>query len=454
MQIQLARGMGSEDPMPRALPRRGGTATRRLAFALSLALAATGAAFLPKALGAGRSVASPAIHTGTAPARSAIEALQARLRAVPADAAAWAALGSSYVQQARITGDPTWYPKAEASLRRSLELRPGRNASALSGLGALAAARHDFAGALRWATRARHADPYDAAAYGVAGDALIELGRYAEAFSTVQRMVDLRPGLSSYARVSYVWELRGNLTNARAALDLALQAASTPSDAAFAAYYLGELEWNRGDVAGAEAWYRQSAARDATYIPALQGLAKIDAARGRIDEAVARYEVVVQRLPLPQYIAELADLYEVAGDTAGRQRTTELLTVQEELFRANGVNIDLEQALFDADHGLHLAAGLRAARAEWARRKSVFVADALAWALHANHRDREALVFARRALHLGTRNASFFFHRGMIERSLGLHTAARRDLALALRINPNFSFRWAPMVRRLLRDLR
>ena len=458
MQVQLARGMGSEDPMPRALPReaavRGASGLRPLAFALCIGLALSGVVFLPKALGSRRAVVTRAATGLVTPAGTGIEALQARLRTVPSDARAWAALGAAYVQQARISGDPSWYPKAERSLDRSLAIQPRDNAAALTGLGALAAARHDFGSALRWGTKARAVDPYDAAAYGVIGDALIELGRYPEAFRALQRMVDLRPGLSSYARVSYAWELQGNISYARTSLEMALEAASTPSDAAFAAYYLGELEWNRGNIDGASAWYAQSEAHDATYVPAMQGLAKVDAARGRIRDAIARYELVVQRLPVPQYIAELADLYGRAGDAAGRQRTTDLLAVQEALFRANGVDIDLEQALFDADHGLHVSAGLRAARAEWKRRKSVFVADALAWALHANRRDREALAIIGRAFRLGTRTALFFFHRGMIERALGLGAAARGDIVAAMRLNPYFSFRWAPLVPAILRGLR
>ncbi len=46
--------------------------------------------------------------------------------------------------------------------------------------------------------------------YGVIGDALVELGRYDAAFAAFQRMVTLRPGLSSYARVAYARELTGD----------------------------------------------------------------------------------------------------------------------------------------------------------------------------------------------------------------------------------------------------
>ena len=55
--------------------------------------------------------------------------------------------GSAYLEQARVTGDPAYYPKAEGALRRSLQAAAGRQRRRLVGLGALANARHDFAAA-------------------------------------------------------------------------------------------------------------------------------------------------------------------------------------------------------------------------------------------------------------------------------------------------------------------
>ena len=124
-----------------------------------------------------------------------ISSLQNRLRTAPRDADSWGALGSLYVDQARVTADPIWYGKAQGALRKSLELKSAANVGALIGLGKLANARHDFAGGLRWGERAGAAAPGRAAPYGVIGDALIELGRYPEAFAAIQRMVDLRPDL-------------------------------------------------------------------------------------------------------------------------------------------------------------------------------------------------------------------------------------------------------------------
>ncbi len=66
-------------------------------------------------------------------------------------------------------------------------------------------------------------------------------------------------------------------------------------------------------------------------------------------------------------------------------------------------------------------------------------ADALAWALHVNGRDAEALPYARRATATGYRNAAFLYHRGMIERATGHPDRARATLTAALKLNAGFS---------------
>ena len=139
---------------------------------------------------------------------------QQRLRVVPGDYVTWAALGSAYVERARISADPSYYPKAEGALRRSLTVRSDGNAAALVGLGALANARHEFAAARDLARRALRIDPYSATAYGVLADAQTQLGDPGAATSAVQRMLDLRPGLAAYARASYDLEQHGRLAEA------------------------------------------------------------------------------------------------------------------------------------------------------------------------------------------------------------------------------------------------
>lgn len=80
-------------------------------------------------------------------------------------------------------------------------------------------------------------------------------------------------------------------------------------------------------------------------------------------------------------------------------------------------------------------------------------ADALAWALHVNGRDEEALRYARRATATGYRNAVFLYHRGMIEKAAGHDRAARGSLSAALELNPGFSPPGARAARAALKDL-
>lgn len=394
----------------------------------------------------------PVVASGTL--AQTIAGLQRRLRTLPGDWDAAADLGLAYVQQARITADPSYYPKADGILRRSLRIHPRENFSAMTGLAALAAARHDFSGALSWATRGERIDPQSANIHAVAGDALVELGRYGEAFGEFQRAVDLRPDLSTYARASYALELQGDVADARAAMERALQAAASASDAAWASNQLGDLAFNAGHLDTAERDYRDAIARDPTFVVARAGLANVAAARGDLAGAVAAERWVVQRYPAPQYVIALGDLFASGGEPAQAERQFGLLRLEERLFQANGVDMDLEIAQFSADHRVDVARGLAAARDEWRRRQSVTVADALAWALYANGRYAEALPYADSALRLGTRSAPFLFHRGMIERALGDDALAVADLSRCLRVAPRFSVLWSATARRTLDELR
>jgi tetratricopeptide (TPR) repeat protein len=402
----------------------------------------------------GRAIAAalsgPVVASGTL--EQELASLQGHLRADPTDWRGFASLGLAYVQEARITADPSYYPKAEAALRRSLALNTTENHVAPIGMAALASARHDFATALAWGDKAKALDPYDASVYGAIGDAQVELGRYGDAVATFQRMIDLRPDLSSWARVSYARELTGDVPGAIDAMRRAKVYASDPSDAAWAANQLGELFFGQGDVNRAGVSYRQATTLDPSFVPPFAGLAKVAWARGHVREAISRYRDVVDRYPLPEYVIALGDLYRMTGRTDLAAQQDGLLRTEETLLAANGVNLDLEQATFDASHG-DPAGGLAAAESEWARRHSVLVADALAWALHENGRDADAARMASFAMHLGTRSALFAFHAGMIQRALGHRDRARALLERAHNLNPWFSIEYAPVLDRALAQL-
>ncbi|WP_079186884.1 tetratricopeptide repeat protein [Streptomyces sp. TSRI0107] len=383
-----------------------------------------------------------------------VSALQSHLRAQPRDFGGWATLGLAYVEQARTGGDPSRYPAAERALERSLALRPG-NDQALAGRAALAAARHDFTAALRDADRALKENPYNERALCARIDALVELGRYPEAARAARLADTRRPGIPVFTRYAYVQELRGDVRTARRVLTRALDSATAPGDVAYVATALGQLAWNEGDHETALRHYARALAADDAYLPALEGRARAQAARGERAAAIRTAEQVVARAPLPGPLVLLGELYEQRGDRGDRAKAREqyaLVDAWTALARSGGLNPDLDTALAAADHGDERTA-LRAARAEWERRRTVHTADALAWALHVNGRDAEALPYARRATATGYRNAAFHYHRGMIERALGRAPDARASLGKALELNPGFSARGAREARAALKSL-
>jgi tetratricopeptide (TPR) repeat protein len=377
--------------------------------------------------------------------------LQERLRAQPDDVSANALLGLAYQQRARETGDPAYYPKAEAVLVRARQL-DGNDPVALSGLASLALTRHEFHLALQLAREARTLAPSSARNLGAIGDALVELGRYREAFAAFDEMARLKPSVAAYARVSYARELGGDVAGARAAMRLAAESAVPGSEAAaWTAVQLGKLLFSTGSYAHAEREYRLALAHRPGYAAAFDALAHVEAAHGRIRRAIALERRAATTVPLPQYVATLGDLLARAGLPAAAAQQYRLVAAIDRLQRASGMRTDLEFALFKADHGFDLPGALRRARVAHHDRPSIDGDDVLAWALARNGRCAEALPYARRALRLGTRDALKLFHRGMIERCLGRPAVARNWFRRAVVLNPGFSPLWSPLAARYAR---
>jgi tetratricopeptide (TPR) repeat protein len=387
-----------------------------------------------------------------------IQSLQETLRdgASYEQARASTLLGQAYLQKARETGDPAYYPKAETLFGQALDA-DAEEVEALVGLGTLALARHQFRDALAWGEQAVAASPYHAPGYGVVGDAQIELGRYDEAIATIQQMVDLRPDLSSYSRVSYIRELMGDREGALTAMEQAATAGSGyPENIAWVRVQLGHLRFDGGDLAGAEHEYLTALAALPDYAPAVAGQARIAAAQGDLDRAADLYAQAVRTIPLPEFVVAYGDVLMAAGDPDEAAAQYALVAAIQQINASNGVDTDLELALFTADHGTaeELAGAVEQARAAVAARPSVVAWDVLAWTLYRNGDLDGAAEASEQALRLGTRAALMQFHAGMIAAARGQRADAIDHLESALALNPHFSVRYAPEARATLEQLR
>ena len=350
-------------------------------------------------------------------------------------------LAGLYIRRARQTGDIANYQRAEAALTASLASLPGPNYQALVQLALVYGAQHRFTDALPLAEEAVALRPTEAFGYGVLGDAQLALGRYEEAYESYVDMAAMAPGLAAFSRLAYLLELRGELD--AAALNwrnaVGIDSGRRVEDSAWAHVQLGRFHFNTGDLGAAQAAYEAALAAFPDYVHAVAGLANVRAARGDYDEAIALYSKVVERYPVPEYVALLGDVYLTAGREAEAAEQYALVAAIDRLYKANGVNTDLQMALFFADHERQLEEALRQARAAYAERHSIQAADVLAWTLYKSGRYGEALPYAEEALRLGTRDALMLFHAGMIHYRLGDETRARQYLAQAVQVNRHFS---------------
>lgn len=395
---------------------------------------------------------SEPISTTTSPTVAEIARLKAAVALDPRDAQSWRDLGFALLQRIRETADPSLYAPAAAAFEAA---RLGAPDDPLTyvGIGGLELGKHEFMEALVSGQKAAKLSPGLAAAHAVVVDALVELGRYDEADAAASEMLALRSDLSTLARVSYLAELRGKLDVALTAMRLAARSPSlAPENTAYVESQLGNLLLYTGDGEGAATAYLDALGIVPGYAPALAGQARMAVGEGDLEEAIALFERASDVVPLPEYVIALGDAQAAAGHEADAARSFELAKAEIQLAQAAGVMVDLDLALFEADHG-DPARALELAQAAYAAAPTVRAADALAWALHRSGHDSEAKKRSAEALRLGSRDALLRYHSGAIAAAVSDAKTAQRDLSLALSTNPGFSATGAAEARRLLASL-
>jgi tetratricopeptide (TPR) repeat protein len=152
-------------------------------------------------------------------------------------------------------------------------------------------------------------------------------------------------------------------------------------------------------------------------------------------------------VPLPQFVSLLGDLLARQGRTRAAERQWATVGTIDRLLAANGLRVDLESAVFRADHAIRPAETIRLARRARAARPSIYGDDSLGWALARAGRCAEAEGWLDHALRLGTRDALLYFHRGYAAGCAGDRAEMRAWYRKALDQSPAFSVRWAPVAR-------
>ncbi|MEO7317773.1 MAG: tetratricopeptide repeat protein, partial [Chthoniobacteraceae bacterium] len=405
---------------------------------------------LPVARGADEILALLPEPDATSPSGKVMAAGIAQVRKTPENAVGWVTLGDLLAQRQRDSADPKYYDFAELAYEHALGLQP-RSAGAMSGMAWVTGGRHVFDESTRWAEKALAVDPGNAAAVGILGDAAVELGDYDQAFEHYQKMMDLRPDLSSWSRGAHLLWITGEKDRAMSLMERAIKAgAPFAENTAWCRAKLAMMLFHDGKLDAAEQVLEPALAASSRNIHVLLAAGRIAAALQDFSAARKHYETILESGPNHEALAALGDLCAQSGEADAAEK----YYAQVEVLHASGAAHDhVQMAKFYADHDRKLVDALRLAEQHKLTR-NVLEADTLAWVYFKNGDQPRAAEAVKRALSRGTPDAEMHFHAGMIAAAAGDRVSAQQHLQQALNLNPRFSVLLAPIAAKTLDELR
>ncbi len=383
----------------------------------------------------------------------AISKWMTRARRKSGDDNNWVNLGDALMQKVRETADTSYYGYAERVYDKALNLNP-KNDAAMTGVAWVLSGQHQFSKSIEWANKAIALNEQNNLAYGLLGDANLEMGDYAAAYEHYQKMMDLKPDISSYSRSAHLLHVTGQTFRAAWLMRQAVDAGEAfAENTAWCRAQLALIYFSDGNLPAAHEVLEDALDKLPDNRHALAAMGKVKAALKDYPAAIASYEKAIAITPEQESLVALGDLYELSGDKAEAEKQYALV---EELHRkghaASDTTHDFPMAQFYVDHDRNLVEALRLAE-ERKTTKNVFEADILAWCYYKNGDLESAKKTIQRALSQKTPEAKFLYHAGMIYAAAGDRVAAQHYLYRAISLNPNFSPVLAPIAAQKLQEL-
>lgn len=371
----------------------------------------------------------------------------------PKSAKSYVQLASIYIKKARETGDFSLNSKAETAIKKALQIDE-KDISARKLKASLHLTFHRFPEALEAGKMLQAEFPNDEFVYGVLTDANVELGNYKEAVEAAQKMVDLKPNMSSYARVAHLRSLHGDHNGAVEMYKLAARTAD-PMDKesqSWCLVQLGDELWKNGKYAESEKVFDEALQNFPNFHLALAGKGKVRASQNDFETAVKFLTDANNRVPSVETAILLGDIYTKQSNSEKAKQQYDLVEIIEQKI---GVNNDQKRlALLWADHDKKLDEALAITKRESELRKDIFTADALAWCLYKKGQLTDAKTAITNALNLKSNDARILYHAAMIEKDLGNAKEAKELLEQALKLNPMFDLIQAENARKALSELK
>lgn len=394
---------------------------------------------------------------GLIPTHKSIEMFETRVLQNPQDTRSRVVLAALYMRLSKETHNHQALHKAETQLRHVLKISPN-SLSALTQLGNALLAQHKFAEALEAANRVLRFDAKHPSGLAVHGDAHLELGNYTKAEQSYEKLAAIEKNAAVTIRLAHLAELTGKLEDAGKLMKRAHQEIldADPMDRTLAWYELrlATFELRRGNLETAATHFDESLKLLPDYLPALEGLAQVEAANENFERAESLLRRAVKQAPRPATMAKLSGVLNLLGKT--KEADDWLAEAHEQLFEESKDDPQLhyrEFSQFLSDHNRDPKQALEMAQQDLSMRKDIFAYHTLAWAQFRNGQFESAAKTISIALEQGTADAELHFHAALILNACGRMDDAGKQLERAFEINPHFSFGLSNETRQALNEL-
>jgi tetratricopeptide (TPR) repeat protein len=359
-----------------------------------------------------QSSASPSRSTSRGELDATIASNREKVATDPGDGKAAVQLADALMRAARVKGDASLAIEAEQVLRATLQ-HSSSDYLARRMLSVVYLSQHRFAEALMEARAAQKLRPKDAWNYAIAGDALLELGRYEEAFDSFDQVMEHRPDAGAYARVAYARELQGDLDGAVRLMRMSAEATSRQDveGLAWTHAQIGNLYVLQGRLDDAEREFNHSEFIFPSHPYAVNGRVRLLIARHRYADALD----LSRRAPTtPETLATQGDLL----TRLGHLDDAEKLYREAEQVEREGWKQEQPQpgalARFLAERGRNIPEAIALAEHAASERQDVVTMDALAWSYFRGGRLADAATAIQRATRLGTADPRIRCHASAI----------------------------------------
>jgi len=375
------------------------------------------------------------------------ERLIQKIKRDPSDSKSRIALAEIYLQEARSSGNFSYYDGAALNCVNTILKKDANDFEALTFKAMIFLSQHHFAEGLKLATEIQKRYSYNAFVYGILLDANVELGNYQAALDDADKMVSIRPDLRSYSRISYLREIYGDIPGAIEAMKLAVDAGSPGSESTeWARVQLGKLYEQLGQMRYAEMHYTISLDNRPGYPYALAGLARISAYKKDYKKAIELYQRADSASNDYSFREALVEMYRLTGNKDQSLRIANAIVDEMETAANAMANGDSSGHYADKEMAYaylsvsNFDKAIGHALLEYNRRpNNIDASETVAWVYYKESDYSKAEQYIKVALRTGCQNPTLLLHAALIYAKTGNRPVAMDCFERALKNNPNIS---------------